>query len=239
MIFECLIVGFTDFFFSQEIVPQKVCGVVLLPEIKISVLTKLNTLMANLQDFQWYNCPPSFKLHEDGLGVKVRSTPRSDFWQKTHYEFVHDTGNFLFKKLPEHQDFIMSVDFSGNYQKLYDQAGLMVRFDSEHWLKTGIELFDDVQHMSAVFTNGHSDWSVVRLLDDQSHNLTVRVKRKQQAFTVEYLCNNEHKFRLLRLGYLLPALKSVEHVEVGIMVASPTSDDGFETEFRNFSLTVL
>ncbi len=34
---------------------------------------------------------------------------------------------------------ICKVTFSGNYTNEYDQAGLMVLVDEEHWIKTGIE----------------------------------------------------------------------------------------------------
>jgi regulation of enolase protein 1 (concanavalin A-like superfamily) len=47
----------------------------------------------------------------------------------------------------------------GQYEKLYDQAGIMVRVDERHWVKAGIELSDGRAMLSSVLTDGKSDWA--------------------------------------------------------------------------------
>ena len=46
---------------------------------------------------------------------------------------------------------MVGSEFAGRHQQ-YDQAGLMVRLDPQHWLKCGIEYVDGRQCASAVVT---------------------------------------------------------------------------------------
>lgn len=46
----------------------------------------------------------------------------------------------------------------GVYAK-FDQAGVIVYQDPDHWLKAGIEASDGQPRLSAVVTNTYSDWS--------------------------------------------------------------------------------
>jgi regulation of enolase protein 1 (concanavalin A-like superfamily) len=96
--------------------------------------------------------------------------PKTDFWQTTSYGFVHDNGHFasmgsieasLDGKWPS---FEFTVGFEGEYESLYDQAGLMLRVDAHNWLKTGVEYVDGKRQASVVITrHGRSDWNVVPL----------------------------------------------------------------------------
>src|SRR5207253_9021818 len=87
--------------------------------------------------------PASAKQSGDQLVVTTK--PKTDYWRKTFYEYVADSGRD-----------------SGKYAALYDQAGLMVRIDSSNWLKCGLELVDGIGHASVVVTREFSDWSTVR-----------------------------------------------------------------------------
>ena len=53
----------------------------------------------------------------------------------------------------------MEVTFELTPVRQFDQGGLFVRFDKEHWIKAGIEVVDGTPRLSCVVTNGHSDWS--------------------------------------------------------------------------------
>ena len=66
----------------------------------------------------------------------------------------HD-GHFRFDTV--HRDFELEVTIAGDYRDQYDQAGLMVRTDDEHWIKCDIELVDDRELVSAVVTNRPSE----------------------------------------------------------------------------------
>ena len=77
---------------------------------------------------QWLNEPSNWKI-QDTI-IEVTSTQNTDFWRKTHYGFVRDTGHFYFQQFTG--NFIAEVKVSGKYQDLYDQAGLMVRLDENN-----------------------------------------------------------------------------------------------------------
>ncbi len=62
-------------------------------------------------------------------------------------------------------DFAVSVRFTGRYETLYDQAGLMLIGAGGSWMKTGIEFTDGLMHFSVVMTGPRSDWSVIPLPD--------------------------------------------------------------------------
>ena len=63
-------------------------------------------------------------------------------------------------------DFSATVDFRGDYETLYDQAGLMLRLDEETWIKAGIEYVAGRRMLSAVVTRDVSDWSTMPLPGD-------------------------------------------------------------------------
>lgn len=102
---------------------------------------------------------------------------KKDFWRKTYYKpkLVKDDGPFLFYALPsmskvtdgvvENEDsgddlyYTIETSFCLTAVCQFDQAGLMIRLDARHWLKTGIEVVDGKARLSCVVTNIYSDWS--------------------------------------------------------------------------------
>lgn len=104
---------------------------------------------------QWLNAPQHWRHDGDEINVTVEAG--TDFWRKTHYGFTRDNGHVYYATVAG--DFTVEVKVRGAYRDLYDQAGLMVRIDDAHWIKTGIEFVHDVQYVSAVVTNDFSDWS--------------------------------------------------------------------------------
>ncbi|AIE72963.1 hypothetical protein D082_04340 [Synechocystis sp. PCC 6714] len=82
---------------------------------------------------QWLNVPSNWKQLGDRLIVKT--APKKDFWCITHYGFIRDNGHFYFDTVST--DFVVEVKIRGSYQDLYDQAGIMLRVDEKHWIKTG------------------------------------------------------------------------------------------------------
>lgn len=189
------------------------------------------------QLYTWYNEPQSCTIEATNK-IIVKSSAKSDYWRKTHYGFVRDNGNFFYTSLTNAEQFTISCQISGKYEQLYDQAGIMIRYNDKCWLKTGIEFFDEKQHVSAVYTNDFSDWSVVPCSDSNCNTIFMRVKRDHECFTSEYSFDGIN-YTMLRLGYLNPAEKEDTTIQVGIMVASPTSETGFETVFENLQLQVV
>ena len=103
----------------------------------------------------WLNKPRHVKV-EAGI-LEVETDQGSDFWRETHYGFTRDSGHFL--GLPAADRFTAQLRIRGHYEKLYDQAGIMVRVDERHWVKAGIELSDGQAMLGSVLTDGTSDWA--------------------------------------------------------------------------------
>lgn len=177
---------------------------------------------------KWYNEPSSW--HEQGGVITVASEAKTDFWRHTHYGFIRDNGNFYYQLVSG--DFTAVVKITGQYQALYDQAGLMIRQDETTWLKCGIEFVDGLQQVSAVVTRDYSDWSVV-LLPHTPASLWLRLTRKGGTVEVQYSLDGE-QYTMLRMAYLTPC----ETVNVGVMCASPDGH-GFATTFEGFKVYSL
>lgn len=172
---------------------------------------------------KWYNEPPSW--HEQPGVITVTSGAKTDFWRQTHYGFIRDNGNFYHQLVTG--DFTAVVKITGQYQALYDQAGLMIRQDEMTWLKCGIEFVDGVQHVSAVVTRDYSDWSVIPLPNNPD-SLWLWLTRKGGTVQVQYSLDDK-QYTMLRMAYLTPH----ETVSVGVMCASPDGN-GFSTTFEGF-----
>lgn len=181
--------------------------------------------MSIFKNMKWLNEPSIWKQENNVLSVTTDN--ETDFWRETFYGFVHNSGHFFYKKVTG--DFTAELTFEGNYEHLYDQAGLMVRADDQTWAKTGVEFTDGYMHLSAVLTNRFSDWSVVKKTD-QCKVQTIRMTKHQQAIRIQYLDEN-NSWQMLRLGYL--ALGN--ECEVGLMCCSPQRV-GFEVQFTNFEV---
>ncbi len=178
-----------------------------------------------LPDMRWVNEPPEWAV-EDGV-LSVTTGDRTDFWRETYYGFVRDDGHLYAVEVEG--DFTVQVTFAGEYEELYDQLGLMVRVDGRNWVKTGVEYTDGVPHLSAVVTRDFSDWSVV-VPSDPGPEFTLRLTRRRDSVQVRYLDGAE--WRMLRLGYLVPADRCL----VGLMCCSPQRS-GFRARFRDLTVT--
>ena len=174
---------------------------------------------------QWLNEPSNWKVHH--TTIEITSDRNTDFWRKTHYGFIRDTGHFYYQ--PVTGNFVAEVKVSGRYQDLYDQAGLMVRVDEKNWLKCGIELVDRLQQVSAVVTRDYSDWSILPISDNPI-SIWLKVTRQKEAIEINYSLDGQ-QYDLLRMTYLPIS----ETVDVGIMCASPQGR-GFTTTFKNFKI---
>lgn len=176
---------------------------------------------------EWLNEPPAWR--DEGGELSVATGEKTDFWRKTHYGFVRDDGHLRYRTVTG--DFTASVLFSGSYEKLYDQAGLMVRIDEENWVKAGIEFVDGRQMLSVVVTRDFSDWSTAPG-PSGSEWLALRITRHGQAMRVEgALPSPRPNYTLLRLAHLPIG----DAVKVGPMCCSPERA-GFKAKFRGFRI---
>ncbi len=180
-----------------------------------------------LRRMKWLNEPVSATISENKL--VVRAKPKTDFWRKTFFGYVTDSGHFF--HLPVRGDFVFEARVEGQYAAQYDQAGLMVRIDAQNWVKCGTEFSDNARHASVVFTREFSDGSTMSDLVT-SGPVWWRVVRRPDS--LETLCSADgQNFTSVRFGYLVPSATA----EVGIMCAAPEGG-GFQCAFDNLKLTM-
>jgi uncharacterized protein len=172
---------------------------------------------------EWYNEPAAWV--EEDTTFSMTAEPETDFWRKTHYGFIRDTGHFVF--IRQSGDFSVEVDLSADYRDQYDQAGLMLRDDDERWIKCGIELVDGVHYASAVVTDDYSDWSVAPLAGAPK-SVKIRLTREDQTVMIHFSIDGGPE-RLIRVSHL----KMDDQVQIGMMCASPEGS-GVTAVFRDF-----
>ena len=85
---------------------------------------------------RWWNPPAGADLRRSRLVVATRGG--TDFWQRTHYGFRADNGHCLLSDWRA-GDFVLSTRVRAHPVHQYDQAGLIVRFSADCWLKTSVE----------------------------------------------------------------------------------------------------
>lgn len=115
----------------------------------------MNTPVFGRSNGVWLNEPHRWSVVGDELELVTDDS--TDFWRETHYGFERDSGHLL--GFPTSESFTAQVRVRGDFQALYDQAGLMVRIDEQHWVKTGIEFSDGQAMLGSVLTVGRSDWA--------------------------------------------------------------------------------
>ncbi len=174
---------------------------------------------------EWYNEPPEWTA-ENGR-ITVKSAGKTDFWRKTHYGGVRDSGHFYYEAVTG--DFEAEVTIQGEYAVLYDQAGLMVRENESTWLKCGIELLNGVQQASVVVTRDFSDWSVIPL-DPPPATIRFLIRRHGGTVEVSYALPGG-EFHLQRQA----TLSATATLQVGIMCCAPTGD-GFTARFEGLRI---
>ena len=182
----------------------------------------------DMNKMNWLNEPSSWKVKDGNLKMNV--TPESDFWRKTHYGFTVDDGPFYYTT--RGGEFEVSVKISGSYKTRFDQIGLMLRIDEEHWIKTGIEYVDGVYNFSTVVTDVYSNWSVIEL-NGKPESIWIKAVRRIDAVEIFYSLDGV-KYKMSNVAYL----SDKKPVMVGMMAASPDGD-GFDALFEDFSVKHL
>jgi uncharacterized protein len=182
-------------------------------------------------------------LPTDGHGIEIASTndsatfrpmAKTDFWQKTYYEpvLVADNAPYLYHVIqPGGRRWTMGTQFALVAESNFDQAGLFLRVDTDHWIKAGIEFVDDRPRLSCVVTNGYSDWStqVVNTKTAGNHS-SIRCKLRlhgcaDASFVVEAWMDDAEKWEFVRIAHL-DAVNSSTELKVGVYAACPTDQKG-------------
>lgn len=175
---------------------------------------------------RWTNEPVS--ATEEGDGLVVEAWEKSDAWRETSYGFIHDTEHALVVAFPNES--AMEVDVAGRYDGQFDQAGLFLVADEEHWVKCGLEISDGVLQVGAVVTWPKSDWSVAPVPDWNGRTVTVRMSRSGDAVTVRARPQGED-WQFVRVFPIPPEAQ----LEAGPLICAPTRA-GFSVTFSNWRL---
>ena len=172
----------------------------------------------------WTNQPESVIEAGDELWVSAKS--ESDYCNRTSYGFIHDTGHGLLSELKPNS--AMEIEFFLDFEGQFDQAGLLLFADNEHWTKAGVEFSDGLPQAGAVVTNHFSDWSVSPVSDWSKKWVRVRISRSEKDITIRAGVGS------LRLMRVAPIEQTLDW-GCGPMVSSPTRE-GLTVRFRNWQL---
>lgn len=171
-------------------------------------------------DLKWWNSPDSWCFDESGLVVNMNA--KQDFWRKTYYKplLIKNNGHLLYKEFDIQENVMLETHFKLNTKHQFDQGGLMVYIDEEHWIKTGIENADGVNRLSCVVTNCYSDWSTQVY---NSGELSIRLYKLGSDFIVERK-DDKDTWSFIRICHL--NWESPKSFRFGLFACSPTEAGG-------------
>ncbi len=173
----------------------------------------------------WLNAPKVWQAADGGLSA--RADPRTDFWRHTHSGTVRDDGHFYFTEALG--DFTASVRITATYNATYDQSGMMLRQTPQAWMKCGTEHIEGRIFLSAVVTEGSSDFSLAEISPPPA-SVWLRVMRHGR--TVETYASFDgtafHLFRQFQFAEERPT-------QIGPMLAAPLGE-GFDAVFSEMIL---
>jgi len=135
----------------------------------------------------WLNTPPSVKYANGSMIVDC--SEGSDFWRGGECGFTKDSGHALLTDLAPESS--RSVSFRADFHERYDQAGVLVRVNSEVWVKAGIEIVDGLPHAAVVATRNRSDWSLWPVPAWADRLITVRATRADESITIHIRVDEE------------------------------------------------
>ncbi|PEJ63115.1 DUF1349 domain-containing protein [Bacillus wiedmannii] len=179
------------------------------------------------------NVPEYYKIN-DNRSFIVRSKAETDFWLKTHYGFEVMNGHVFYNEMMT--DFQAEVQLCMNPNSKYDQAGLFVMISEKCWLKTSLEYIPDgPSHLGAVVTNnGYSDWSTQDFPTGlATQQLRFRIVRKRGDYII--YVKNSCQWEQIRIAHLMEDIGNAP-VKIGFYTCSPSKNNGFETEFLDFTI---
>lgn len=179
-------------------------------------------------DWKWFNEPVNSC---DGKTVTLTTGGETDFWQRTHYGFRRDNAHALLAKVEK--DITLSLRCSFKPTGRYDQGGVLVRLDSENWLKISIETeSDSISRLGSVATNlGYSDWAT-KDIDASILSIYYRLSIKGSDLLVEY-SEEGSNWTQMRITHM-HAHK--DHFYVGLYACSPTAVGGATFTFDSISI---
>ncbi|TFD99914.1 DUF1349 domain-containing protein [Jeotgalibacillus sp. R-1-5s-1] len=172
-------------------------------------------------DLKWENEPAEWKVDQEKGQLEFKTDENTDYWQRTHYGFQADNGHFL--AFETNENFRMTTKVRAVPQSKYDQAGLMLRFSEDVWLKTSLEYIPDGQSkLGAVVTNrGFSDWST-QFVDIEKVELYFRLSRIGLNAYADFSWDGE-TWNQIRIAHL--DLPEGAALKAGLYACSPQGKD--------------
>jgi len=177
-------------------------------------------------DARWLNPPERAEL--DGSDLVVTTRSGSDFWRRTSYGFDHDDGHALLTGFPPGT--AVEVTFGGDFDTLYDQAGVLVRVDPATWTKAGIEVVGGMPNVASVVTREYSDCALAPAPRWAGRPVTVRASRSGDALTIRVRADAD-AWRLVRIAPMDPEAAAT----AGPYCCSPQRG-GLTVRFTRFAL---
>ncbi|QWT87297.1 DUF1349 domain-containing protein [Chryseobacterium sp. PCH239] len=182
----------------------------------------------SLEKMTWFNEPEKWEIKNNSLSMFV--TPQSDYWRVSHYGFTVDDAPFYYTTYGG--EFEAKVKITGSYKARFDQMGLMLRTDHEHYIKAGVEFVDGKYNLSTVVTHNKSDWSVITL-EKTPPAIWIKAVRRLDAVEILYSFDDKNYIMMRNAPF-----QDNIPVMVGLMAACPDGE-GFNAVFENFRVKHL
>ncbi|KYH07687.1 DUF1349 domain-containing protein [Chryseobacterium cucumeris] len=192
----------------------------------LSLIQKLSA--QSLEKMTWFNEPEKWEIKNNSLSMFV--TPQSDYWRVSHYGFTVDDAPFYYTTYGG--EFEAKVKITGSYKARFDQMGLMLRTDHEHYIKAGVEFVDGKYNLSTVVTHNKSDWSVITL-EKTPPAIWIKAVRRLDAVEILYSFDDKNYIMMRNAPF-----QDNIPVMVGLMAACPDGE-GFNAVFENFRVKHL
>lgn len=188
----------------------------------------LNNFIDN--NLKWVHKPEDFSISNDK--ITIITSPNTDLWQKTYYNFINDNAPVLQTETDE-KYFSFTIKTSFNGSQRFDQCGIAVYLDSENWIKASVEYENEkFQHLGSVVTNnGYSDWATIEISTDIKA-VWYRLSRRESDFKIEYSFDGEN-YKQMRICHLF---KASDKITFGIYACSPEKSS-FKAEFTEMKVT--
>jgi uncharacterized protein len=196
---------------------------------------------------------------DDQSILELAPPAKRDFWRKTYYQplLVKDDAPILYRNIAKNNlPVTVQTSFTISAKSQFDQAGVMIRLDFEHWLKTGIEVVDGTPRLSCVVTNGFSDWSTQQIAKAEMKIRVHVLPQQGGSVVVEAAPLDSEEWAFIRIAHLnkdmnhdhlndAPEVKNAfrgeaapaDSVMVGMFGACPVDQAGMVVKFHDFSIT--
>jgi uncharacterized protein len=188
----------------------------------------------------WYNKPDKKVVIKDNR-IIIKAPIGTDCWLKTKQGLLQqgrtiNNAPFHWQKVEsQHFTVVVKVSGSGLTSEEADgaKAGLMVRFDEEHYIFTGMEYYQERVHHSTDVALGKSDWCIAPLPEKADKaGVWFQFVRIGNAYECRYSLD-QMKWVVTRQGYFT----NEPILYVGISCACPGHDE-FRATFESYECTI-